>query len=111
MLFGIVSCVFGGSGGNDSHAAAPQQRSTVDAPFLAGNPGLQAAHDQDGSGDGFKIIIEMHDSGCWQTVSAVPAGEHRYRVICSRGMTGGQLNFSSYLVDTNTGFTMRTDPG
>ena len=106
MLVGVGSCVFGGSGKSDSQAAAPAKTNTVDAPFLVGNPGLQAAHDQSGTGDGFEVVIAMKTAGCSEAISATQIGHHRYEVICSGGSDGGRLRFTKFMVDTDTGFTM-----
>ncbi len=86
--------------------AAPVKISTVDAPFLAGNPGLQAAHAQGSNGDGFSIIITMKTTGCPEAVSAKEISRHRYEVICSAGSSGHGT--TKFMVDTDTGFVMGT---
>ncbi|MBN8815291.1 MAG: hypothetical protein J0J06_07585 [Sphingomonas sp.] len=109
MLLGIGSCMFGGSGKSDDQSEAAQPINIKDAQFLAGDPGLQKAHDLDSSGNGFREIISTKDSGCWETVSVSRVSGHHYQVICSRGQTNGKVNFSKYEVDTDSGLVMRDD--
>jgi len=111
MLLGVGSCMFSGSSdpADSSTKTSVATANSADAPFLADNPGLQAAHNQSGSGDGFAVVIATKTSGCEKTVSATEVSHHRYQVICSAGMDGAEVRFAKFLVDTDTGFTGRMD--
>ena len=102
MLLGVGSCMFGGSSDKkDKTAEAPTNR--VDAPYLASDSGLKAAHDESGEGDGFGEIIALKHSECWKSITATRTSPNQYQVICSSDMTGSTLNFTKFMVDTSTG--------
>ena len=108
LLFLLAKCVFGG-GGNTVPSSVPTEASSanrVDAPYLASDFNLKEAHDMEGSGDGFREIILMKHSECYQSITARRTADHEYEVICS-DKGSGTLTFTKFMVDTQTGDSIR----
>ena len=107
MLLGVGSC--GGSSNTSDPTASADKNNLVDAPFLEGNPGLQAAHAKTDSGDGFRTLISTHYPGCSEAIWAMRISRHQYKVICSAEQPVGVLTYHKFVIDTDTGDSVALD--